>query len=199
MLADYESLQWLPLSREASLTITEVLSPPRVTLDSPAHLVMTDFSRIPVAVIEPEALADTANEYMRRRGVRALLVIDSAAVVAGIITATDLLGEKPVQFAHDTGTRRHDIRVADLMTLRSAMAMIEYGALQSMRVGHVVATIREASRQHLLVGEHGPSGGQVRGIFSLRQIAKQLGFDIQPDSFARTFAEMERSLAHSQA
>jgi hypothetical protein len=34
----------------------------------------------------------------------------------------------------------------------------------------------------------------VRGIFSLSQIARQLGVELQPNNFAHTFAEVEAAL-----
>ena len=196
MLNKYDPLPSLPLASNVKLKIEKLNPPQRVTLDSPAHLVMTDFAITPAASIEPGALVDSANEYMRRRGIRSLLVVDAHEVVIGIITATDILGETAVQFAHDNGIRRSEIRVIDLMTSREQLDIIEYDSLMAMRVGHVVATVKQAGHQHLLVGQPGPAGERIRGMFSLTQVARQLGIDIQPNTFAKTFAEVEAGLSH---
>ena len=66
-------------------------------------------------------------------------------------------------------------------------------------MGDVVATLRLAGRQHALVVEEvadAPSGQvTVRGIFSLTQIARQLGIPSQQvHDIARTFAEIEAAI-----
>jgi CBS domain-containing protein len=155
---------------------------------------MTDFSQIPAAAIEPDASIETANDLMKRRGVRALLVTDPHVI--GILTATDLLGEKPVKLALERGLRRNEIRVADIMTPRELIELISLSEIREARVGHIVATLKQAGRQHFLVGERASSGVVVRGIFSLSQVARQLGVDLQPNSFAHTFAEIEAALGH---
>jgi len=60
---------------------------------------MTDLRHIPAATIDLDAPLDAANRFMIRRGVRLLLVTDDERQVLGLITANDVLGEKPVQFA----------------------------------------------------------------------------------------------------
>ena len=194
MFREYASQRFIPLQSTSGVTVAPVTRPPRVTLDSPATLVMTDFRLVPAATVEPEAAVDFANDYMRRRKVRSLLVTDAGGGVVGILTATDVLGEKPVKFALQNGVKHDEIRVADLMTERERLEFLVYKEVANARVGHIVATLRQAGRQHFLVGEHSDEGEQVRGIFSLSQIARQLGVDLQPNTFAHTFAEIESAL-----
>lgn len=194
MLQEYASLRFVPLQSTGGVTVSPVTRAPRVTLDSPATLVMTDFRLVPAATIEPEASIDFANDYMRRRKVRALLITEADGAIVGILTATDVLGEKPIKFALQAGVKHADIRVSDLMTTRERLELLVYKEVANARVGHIVATLRQAGRQHFLVGEHTDDGEQVRGIFSLSQIARQLGVDLQPNNFAHTFAEIEAVL-----
>src|SRR5437870_4829930 len=105
MLREYPSLPILPLVSASGLQLAGVGRPDAITLDSPALEVMTDFTKVPAASIEQEALVAFANEYMRRRNVRSLIVTNADGV-AGIITATDVLGEKPVKFALEYGVKR---------------------------------------------------------------------------------------------
>lgn len=189
-----------PLSHRQLLADVQFQQPvppgERVRLDSPALEVMTDLCKVPAATIDAHAPLDAANRFMIRRGVRLLLVADDRRQVLGLITATDILGERPVTFAVDRGVKRQNILVQDIMTPRERLEVLWYADLRGAAVGHVVATLKAAGRQHALVAESGPDGtGQtVRGIFSLSQIARQLGVTLASTEVARTFAEIEAAL-----
>lgn len=170
----------------------------RVRLESPALAVMTDLRQIPAATIDPEAPLDAANRFMIRCGVRLLLVTDDHRQLLGLITATDILGERPVTFAVERGVKRQDILVRDIMTPQERLEVLWYRDLAAAEVGHVVTTLKATGRQHALVAEaSAESAGQVvRGIFSLSQIARQLGAVIPLAEVAQTFAEIEVALVH---
>lgn len=170
----------------------------RVRLESPALAVMTDLRQIPAATIDPEAPLDAANRFMIRCGVRLLLVTDEHRQLLGLITATDILGERPVTFAVERGVKRQDILVRDIMTPQERLEVLWYRDLAAAEVGHVVTTLKATGRQHALVAEaSAESAGQVvRGIFSLSQIARQLGAVIPLAEVAQTFAEIEVALVH---
>jgi CBS-domain-containing membrane protein len=168
----------------------------RVRLESPAVAVMTDLRQVPAATIDPEAPLDAANRFMIRRGVRLLLVTNDQRQVLGLITSTDILGERPVTFAVERSLRRQDILVRDIMTPQGQLDTLWYPDLAVAEVGHILATLKAAGRQHALVAEASTEGaGQVvRGIFSLSQIARQLGVPIPSSEVAGTFAEIEAVL-----
>ena len=136
---------------------------------------------------------------------RLLLVIDDREELLGVITATDILGERAVRVAMELGLKRDELSVADLMIPAGEIEVLAYAAVASAKVGHVVATLRRAGRQHALVTDEDEIPGRgvlqpparrpmVRGIFSLSQIARQLGIALQTTETARNFAEIEAAI-----
>jgi CBS domain-containing protein len=167
----------------------------RASLDSPALSVLTDFTRVPAAKTGPDATLAEANAAMIARGIRTLLVVDSDDRVLGIITATDLLGERPLAVARERTIPRTEVLVRDIMTPAERIAVIPYESLGDARVGHVVATLLGAQRHHGLAVEGSGASETVRGIFSLSQIANDVGMPIELPGRAATFAEIEEALA----
>lgn len=172
------------------------LAQPEVSADSPALLVMTDLKRVAAVVISPQDTMDQAHAFMRQRGVRMLLVTGDDQHVVGIITSNDILGEKPVAVAEQRRIRHGDILVADVMTPAERLEAFDLHVVQAARVGQVVASLQQARRHHALVVQTAADGRQeVRGIFSLSQIARQLGMALQLPSEASSFAEIEAALS----
>jgi CBS domain-containing protein len=173
------------------------LNPRFVRIDSPALEVMTDLERIPPATVDPQANLHDANQAMILRGVRLLLVTEKSGRISGVVTATDLLGEKPVRIAQGRGARREELEVRDVMTPLEEMEAIEMADVVRSDVGHIVATLKNCGRQHTLVVDRDVEANKqtLRGIFSASQIARQLGIDLTTHEFARTFAEIEAAFA----
>ena len=170
-------------------------SRPDVELDSPALQVMTDLTKVPAAVVPPHETMQAAHDFMMQRGVRMLLVVDGDGHLAGLITATDILGEKPVELVHDRRMRHADITVADIMTPASELEAFDMHDVVAARVGQVVESLQQARRHHALVVQATIDGaGEVRGLFSLSQIARQLGTPLQLPQQAKSFAELEQAL-----
>lgn len=171
----------------------------RVQASSPATDVMTDLSRIAAVTTTSGASLGEAHQTMITQGVRALFVADEARVVLGIITANDILGERPIQIAQDRGLHHAEIRVSEVMTPAEALEAMELQDVLKVRVGDIVETLKRSGRQHALVIEATAADATsavctVRGIFSLTQIARQLGLPPQVGDVARTFAEIEAAI-----
>jgi CBS-domain-containing membrane protein len=178
----------------------------RVTRESPALGVMTDLTRVSPATIRPQAPLSGANQFMITRGVRLLLVTDDLENVLGLLTASDILGERPMLVATERGVRRDELSVADIMTPADQVRVVELQEVQGARVGHVLETLRGAGCQHALVVDFDllPAArplqpavrrAMVRGIFSASQIARQLGVSLPAGGeVALTFSEIEAAL-----
>src|SRR5258706_332132 len=110
----------------------------RVSAESPGAQVMTDLTRLAPATIRPQAPLAGANQFMITRGVRLLLVTDDHENVLGVITATDILSERPMRAAIDRGMRRDELTVGDVMTGAEQVEVIAYADVEGARVGHVL-------------------------------------------------------------
>jgi CBS domain-containing protein len=172
-------------------------APAQVSLASRAIDVMTDLRRIAPVTIAPTASIAEANQTMIGRGVRALFVVAGTPEVLGIVTATDILGERPLSFAQSRNIHYDEITVRDIMTAEDRLEVLHLDDVMTARVGDVVATLRRSGRQHALVVDtaEGPAP-VICGMFSLTQIGRRLGIPPQQvHDIARTFAEIEALIA----
>ena len=192
-MREYSALPLVPLAPRARLI--QAQAPGHVTLDDPAFSVMTDLREVSAGTTAARETMDRAHAFMIQRGVRLLWVLDADGVIEGVITATDILGEKPMRYMQSRGVPHAELTVADLMTPASMLEALSIQDVAQMRVGHIVATFNHVRRQHVMVAEDG--GTRVRGLFSLSQVARQLGIQMQTFEVARTFADIEAVLSRT--
>jgi CBS-domain-containing membrane protein len=196
VIRDYAPLSYETLQEGVGYAHPSQAVPDKVTLDDAAMSVMTDLTRVTAVIILSGDTLDEAHRRMIQRGVRLLLVVDEDRKVVGLITATDILGEKPVLAASQRGLRRDEVQVRDVMTSQEHLEVLNMADVRTAKVGHIVATLKKAGRQHAVVVERDARGRQlVRGLFSATQVARQLGVAIQTSEVARTFSEIEAMLA----
>jgi CBS-domain-containing membrane protein len=196
MLREYSPLPASALLTEVGYAQPSQSIPDRVTLESAGSDVMTDLTRTTAVIILAGDTVDEAHRRMIQRGVRLLLVVDQDRRVLGVITANDVLGEKPVQTAVQRGIGREEVLVRDIMTPRELLQVLDIEQVRTSKVGHIVASLKQVGRQHALVVDRNEQGRQrVRGIFSATQIARQLGVTIHTSVVAQTFSEIEAMLA----
>lgn len=191
MSREYSALSHQPLPPGAQ--VASPAAPARLTLASPAIEAMTDLRKVPASAVATDRTIEDCNALMKARGIRLLFVEDAQRRVLGVITATDLLGEEPVRFMQERGLRRHEILASDLMTPASALEALDLGAVAGAQVGHVVATLKAAGRQHTFVTDEG--GRRICGLFSATHIARRLGIDVTTHEVATSFAQIEAALA----
>ncbi len=175
--------------------------PRSVGARSPAIEIMTDLHRVPAATVSGTLSLDDARRAMVLRGVRMVFIVDDARAVVGLITATDLLGEKPVTYARERGVKVADLIVSDIMTPVDSLDAFTLADVLNACVGDVVEALRALGRQHALVIESADTSDTgalpaIRGIFSASQIARQMGVPPFGGELARTFAEIEAAIGH---
>lgn len=187
-----------PLSVQYLSGAVLVSHPPQsksVTLESSALEVMTDFRQNNAIVIEPYVSMEFANSYMIQCGIRSLLVLNHEKFLIGLLTATDILGDKPLRFIQERNVKHNEILVADIMTSLDKLEAISIDEVKNSKVGQIVACLRNTGRQHILVTENNnDSKFSVCGIFSFTQIERQLGTRIPSMKIAENFAEIEETL-----
>lgn len=187
---------YFPLVHKSLPAGVRVATPPPAAAlkpDSPALEAMTDLRRVDSAAIAPHRTIVDCNTAMIARGVRLLFVEDARRDVVGVITATDLLGEKPVRFMRERGVRHDEILVSDLMTPASSLEALDLQEVSHSQVGHVVATLKAAGRLHTFVTDEG--GRRICGLFSATNIARRLGVEVPVPEVASSFAQIEAALA----
>lgn len=166
------------------------------TLASPALEVMTDLTKVKSATTSPATTLRQAEQTMIYQGVRMLFVVTDMPSIEGIITTTDLHGEKQMRMVHERNVRYDDLCVADVMIDLSMLDAIDHERMRNASVGDVVATLNRFGRNHLLVVQSATdqTPRRVRGVISRAQIERQLGMSISITPIANSFAEIERAL-----
>ncbi len=180
-----------------------VLQPPRgplahVTPDSPALSVMTDLTQVRLISIAPEVSVDTALAVMIHARVRLLLVLDADGIITGLVSAQDVMGEKPLRIASEQRIHHDEVPVSQVMSAASEMQPLDLRDVEQATVRDIVRHLMHSNRQHALVVTRDDDAGQftARGIFSLTQVARQLGESIAlGETRAESFAELERLIA----
>jgi len=165
-------------------------------MESSAVDVMTDLTRVKVFTVAPGTPINDALQKMIHAEVRLLIVTGPTDAVLGVVSADDIMGERPVSISVAERIPHNAVRVQQIMTPSDQIEALRMDDVADARVGDIVATLRDAGRQHAIVLDKDENSGQesLRGIFSVTQIARQLGVSIESDGKAQTFAELERVL-----
>ncbi|MBU1235705.1 MAG: CBS domain-containing protein [Gammaproteobacteria bacterium] len=167
-----------------------------VNADSPAIEVMTDLQQVAVATTTIYASIAAATQTMISHGVRLLLVLNAEGQIAGLITARDTMGERPIKYVHERGTKHSELTVRDCMTPIEEIDVLSMKDVMKTCVGNIVTTLEAIGRQHALVVDELDDGQEMlRGIFSITQIGRQLGVGLQAFEVAHTFADIRAALA----
>jgi hypothetical protein len=169
----------------------------RVALDSPALEVMTDLTRVKAATTHPATSLTQAEQMMIFQGVRMLFVVTEMPSIEGLITASDLHGERPMRVVHARNMRHDELCVADVMTGLAMLDGIDYERMTVATVANVIAALKSFGKDHLLVVEKATdkTPSRVRGVISRSQVERQLGATIDVTPIASSFSEIERALS----
>lgn len=145
----------------------------RVELGDPARSVMTDFNERGVVRVPPNQQVDDALEAMRHAGVRSAFVIDpDGERVLGMITAYDIMGEKPIRHLQTVGGAREDVVVSDIMDPAGHWQVTRFEAVEQADVATLLDTFAKLGRTHLPVVEAAAGTLRLRGVFSAAKVLR---------------------------
>ena len=142
----------------------------------PALSVMTDF-RERASVTVPVTLSiDAALEHMKHTGVRCAFAIDEAQrLVLGLITAYDIMGEKPMRYMQNIGINRAQVHVRDLMLRLADWRVVDIGHVERSTVIDVARLFEESLLTHIAIVEVDDHGEQrLRGLLSAARVRRVL-------------------------
>ncbi|MCK5697226.1 MAG: CBS domain-containing protein [Gammaproteobacteria bacterium] len=198
MPCNYQELEIKTLQVAATLCDPSQTIKGKVELEDPAIDIMTDLSEILAITISPSRTLSEATDRMLKMKVKLLFVTDSKDRIIGLITYSDIQGERPIQFQQTNGVPRSEVCVLDIMTGIESIEALDWNIVKTARVGDIAMTMKKLNRQHALVLEHPTEDTyQIRGIFSISLLSKLLGFHMDTTEVAKTFAEFERVLGCS--
>lgn len=142
----------------------------------PAATVMTDFSeRHPVTVAAGASL-ESALEHMKHTGVRCAFVLDAAGQrVIGMVTAYDIMGDRPMQISQASGVPRAELTVHSLMRALPDCPVLTLGEVTRSTAGDIMRLFEESGLTHIPVVETIDRGQpRLRGIFSASRLRRVL-------------------------
>lgn len=168
-------LNILTLNHYAQLT-NEKNHNPRLTLSSPATSVMTDLRNIKAVTIYNDHTISQAHNLMIARAIRLLFIFNHDEQFIGVITANDILGEKPIALH-----KRHtDILVSEIMQEKNNLKALDYQSIETANIGSLIATMKKIGSQHVLVvkSNQDHKKDEVIGLISTSQIANLVGLSL---------------------
>jgi CBS domain-containing protein len=148
----------------------------QVGLSDPARTVMTDFHEKSMVTVDYRLQVDNALELMRHAGVRSAFVLDEARTsILGLITAFDIMGEKPLRHLQLVGGSREEVLVSDIMDRAGGWEVAKLEDVDRAHVSAILDTFARNGRTHLAVVDLDPDpskGPRLRGLFSAAKLLR---------------------------
>jgi len=147
-----------------------------VRREDPAVSVMTDFREHSSVTVGETASIDAALEHMKHTGVRCAFVIDEERrLVVGLVTAYEIMSEKPMRHMQALGIPRSQVLVRDLMLRIAEWRAVEFGALAGATVASIERVFDETALTHVPVVETSVKGETIiRGVLSAAKVRRLL-------------------------
>ena len=163
-------------------------------LNDDALMLFTDLRNSSIVMASHQDGLDQTLHVMKRAGVRMVFVTGVHGELMGLVTADDLLGERPVMRALAEHVRHEELALEHVMTPVAVWQVVTMAQLVGARVGHIVATLREHGLRYLLVTEVVEGVTSLRGLFSARRVELALQTVIEGSLLSRSFADLEAAL-----
>lgn len=135
---------------------------------------MTDFTDTGLISVPSTMKIDAALEVMRIAGVRSAFVLsEDKGLVLGLVTAYDILGEKPIRFLQASRASHDDVLVQDIMDRSADWLVANFADLEHATVQTLLDLFKKTGRTHITVVEE-VEGKQprLRGVFSAAKLLR---------------------------
>ncbi|MFG6176025.1 CBS domain-containing protein [Halomonas sp. THAF12] len=168
--------------------------PPRLSPDSPALTVLTDFQHVAPLTVPADTSIIDARKVMEHGGVRLLLVVDHDGDCLGVLNARDVIGgRRTTQAMQGSGIAREDVTARMVQTPCAELRSLSMERMASLTIGQLVRDLEAFGDQHLLVTETDRRGQRrIRGVVSAADIGRALGSDMTTLPEARSFSDICR-------
>ena len=165
--------------------------------DDPAIEVMLDFKIAQPITVGLETLIDDALKIMQDHNVHMLLVVDTNDELKGMLSAEDMLGEKPIIAAQKQKLNHDEIAVKMVMTPLENIMAIDMKHIKIASVGSVFNTMKDCKQHYIFtVGTADDDKQCIRGLFASSMLGKLLGKQVDDlPSRAQTLAAMTKRLS----
>lgn len=169
--------------------------PELLHLEDPATDIMVDFNVIQPPVTHPRETIAGVLSAIKGSAIHVLLVLENNHVV-GLISAEDVLGEKPLRISQERRVSHEQIHVHAVMTPSEHILAIDYKELRAAKIGHVLETFKDQQKHYLLAVETDEDGAQkIRGVIYIYDIVKRLNKDLVLElREARSLLELRQDL-----
>jgi CBS domain containing-hemolysin-like protein len=171
-------------------TVDRIVTPndfKKITLDSPAAEIFTDFKLFNPLMIESNTKAVDALHLMLKAHVHLKIVISESNDFVGVLSSYDV-SEQSIIHRVALGHDREDILVSDLMLPRSKLMAFDILELEHSTVNEVIEVLKKNGLRHCLVMDS--KNHHIRGLISSSDIARKLHIPIEITSnvtFAKIF------------
>lgn len=146
----------------------------RAQVADPAVSVMTDFRDLKPITIAETTTIDEALEHMKHAGVRSAFATQDQCIT-GLVTAYDIVGEKPMQYMLSVASSRRDVLVREIMLRIEHWHVVDFGALERATVADVAQLFDRTHLTHITVFEPDENGGpSLRGLLSAARVSHLL-------------------------
>lgn len=163
-------------------------------LNSAAKSLMVDFTKTRATIANETITINDALELMKANRIRELMIIKQNGEFAGVISAMDLMGSKPILYTTKTGVRRSSVIVKNIMPPKSNLKAISREDVEKSTIFDVMQTLSMISEQHILVVDGEDDEMQICGYFSTSDFKRALGVTLDTPIVTHSFSDLERIL-----
>ena len=193
MLENYKTIPFSKLDTQPHPIIPD-RGYKELNLEDSAISAMIDHRLEKAPICHTKSSLDEANKQMAHEKSNMLLVENDKGQIVGLISSTDIAGEKPIQFVKETKKKRDEVKVGHLMSKIEHMPVLNIQGVLQAKIGDVLHTLNDIGSEYILVTTKSGNETHIRGVFSARVIAQSLNIFFSPSPAAKTFAEYSRAL-----